>query len=335
MNNLYKSVLSLCGLFIISLASVQAQLQFPELILENDGLELDDSYTVSFTDEIVDPSTYSVREIFNNTELPTEEDYVVNDMYLFDSGLGFFFAEQGYFIEFSDGTATVSVSMADSSNDNFKMTSYYKLDNGRTWQEIQDQSTVPVGYRNDQDHDIDPNDWTYYLLNDSESYLYGADLLKGSQFSMSHSPLNDYYHFQVGVGTVTDASVYGGNTWFYADGELVIREEVDGSPISATAMSPQGGFKHNLMSSNGAVVLRTYTITNNQGFVSTQQMYKVITPLCPADYTQDGEITSSDLSILLADYGCLVNCASDLTGDGAVLVNDVSEFLANFGVSCE
>lgn len=330
MNNLYKTVLSLCGLFIISIASVQAQLQFPELILDNDGLELDDSYTVSFTDEQVLPGTFSIQRILDNTGEPD-----LNDMYLFNSGLGLFYASKGYLIEFDDNTAVVMVSLTDLSNSDYKITAYYRLEGGTTWSQLLEDSTAPVGFRDDYLNGVDPNSLTYYLLDNSESFLYGAGLLKGTEINISHAPLNNYYYYEVGVGTTANDIRSGGNGWFYTEGNLVVNSEGTDAPVITETSNVQGGFKHVFTDIYAELYLRTYTIIDEDGNEFTEEIYKVLTPSCLADFDQNGSVTSSDLSVILADYGCLVNCPSDLTNDGAVQINDLSLFLALFGTECE
>lgn len=55
---------------------------------------------------------------------------------------------------------------------------------------------------------------------------------------------------------------------------------------------------------------------------------------CLGDYDNDGYITSSDLSSLLAAYGS-ENSAIDLNGDGSVNTSDLGIFLGIYGSSCE
>jgi hypothetical protein len=57
--------------------------------------------------------------------------------------------------------------------------------------------------------------------------------------------------------------------------------------------------------------------------------------LCPADLNSDGFVSTDDLLILLAYYGCFQgNCIADINGDEAVNSNDLLAFLAAYGIPC-
>ena len=61
-----------------------------------------------------------------------------------------------------------------------------------------------------------------------------------------------------------------------------------------------------------------------------------VTPeLCLADLDADGIVSTSDLLVLLANFGCAGTCEADLDEDGTVGAGDLLIFLANFGVICE
>jgi|GEM_PF-176166 len=55
---------------------------------------------------------------------------------------------------------------------------------------------------------------------------------------------------------------------------------------------------------------------------------------CLGDLDNDLQVTISDLTVLLSNYGCLSNCTADLDNNGAVTAADVSLFLSVFGNSC-
>lgn len=55
-------------------------------------------------------------------------------------------------------------------------------------------------------------------------------------------------------------------------------------------------------------------------------------PALPGDLDHDGDVDLSDLSLLLADFGCTsVPCAGDINGDGVTDLGDLAVLLANFG----
>lgn len=55
---------------------------------------------------------------------------------------------------------------------------------------------------------------------------------------------------------------------------------------------------------------------------------------CPADLDNDGMVATSDLLLLLADFGCVSNCSSDISGDGIVSSSDLLVLLAAYGDFC-
>ena len=59
-----------------------------------------------------------------------------------------------------------------------------------------------------------------------------------------------------------------------------------------------------------------------------------VTCYCLTDLSGNGLTEVQDVLMLLADFGCLVNCPGDVTGDGASNVEDVLAVLAAFGASC-
>lgn len=55
---------------------------------------------------------------------------------------------------------------------------------------------------------------------------------------------------------------------------------------------------------------------------------------CPADLDNDGMVATSDLLMLLADFGCVANCTNDINGDGMVSSSDLLVLLAAYGDFC-
>ncbi len=54
----------------------------------------------------------------------------------------------------------------------------------------------------------------------------------------------------------------------------------------------------------------------------------------PEDFNNDGVVSSSDLSILLASFGMTCTCPSDLNQDGKVTTIDLNKFISVFGSTC-
>ena len=55
---------------------------------------------------------------------------------------------------------------------------------------------------------------------------------------------------------------------------------------------------------------------------------------CTEDIDGDGVIATSDVILILTEFGCSANCAFDLDGDGTVGVSDVLSVLSRFGEIC-
>ncbi|WP_306639731.1 agmatine deiminase family protein [Sanyastnella coralliicola] len=56
---------------------------------------------------------------------------------------------------------------------------------------------------------------------------------------------------------------------------------------------------------------------------------------CLGDFDNDGIITTSDLLVLLGNYGCLENCVADLDGNDIVNTADMLVMLGIYGQTCE
>ncbi len=60
-----------------------------------------------------------------------------------------------------------------------------------------------------------------------------------------------------------------------------------------------------------------------------------VTPACPGDADFDGQVNLSDLSLLLANFGCTGGgCSGDVNGDGGTDLSDLGLLLAHFGTTC-
>lgn len=57
-------------------------------------------------------------------------------------------------------------------------------------------------------------------------------------------------------------------------------------------------------------------------------------PPCPADLTGDGIVDLGDLSLLLANFGCVSSCNVDLDADGDTDLSDLTLLLSAFGTTC-
>jgi hypothetical protein len=55
---------------------------------------------------------------------------------------------------------------------------------------------------------------------------------------------------------------------------------------------------------------------------------------CLEDVVPNGIIDTSDILLMLSQYGCLSDCSTDMNGDGSVTISDMLVVLAVFGQPC-
>ena len=59
-----------------------------------------------------------------------------------------------------------------------------------------------------------------------------------------------------------------------------------------------------------------------------------VCPTCPGDLDNNGSIGVSDLTVILANIGCTIECDVDLDGDNSTTVGDLLAWLSLFGSEC-
>jgi hypothetical protein len=59
-----------------------------------------------------------------------------------------------------------------------------------------------------------------------------------------------------------------------------------------------------------------------------------VCPTCPGDLDYNGSIGVSDLTVILANIGCTIECDVDLDGDNSTTVGDLLAWLSLFGSEC-
>ena len=59
-----------------------------------------------------------------------------------------------------------------------------------------------------------------------------------------------------------------------------------------------------------------------------------VCPTCPGDFDNNGSIGVSDLTVILANIGCLIECEVDLDEDNSTTVGDLLAWLSLFGSEC-
>jgi hypothetical protein len=60
----------------------------------------------------------------------------------------------------------------------------------------------------------------------------------------------------------------------------------------------------------------------------------VTSATCNGDFNGDGVIDLTDLSTLLAQFGCTSGCSADMDSDGDVDLTDLATLLALYGHTC-
>lgn len=75
-----------------------------------------------------------------------------------------------------------------------------------------------------------------------------------------------------------------------------------------------------------------YTVSHQGEFLCASSFH--ILNEFTGDLTGDGVIGSSDILVLISEFGCLSNCAIDFNANGSTDINDLLFLLALFGESC-
>ena len=74
-------------------------------------------------------------------------------------------------------------------------------------------------------------EWIYYIMDGGT--MSGTGRFAGSEFALSHQPLNAYYGLQVGEGANNKNENYGASAWFFWTGEYVLDGTSQGSMASS------------------------------------------------------------------------------------------------------
>ena len=129
------------------------------------------------------------------------------------------------------------------------------------------------------------------------------------------------------------------------------KADADGNPVSLTFVWTVNGTVERTFTSATALtdtfdlsqagygtpgnVIRV-EVTPNDGFLNGATVNDTLTVPLPGDVNLDGQVTISDLTILLTNYGVTTGATwgtGDLNGDGAVGLSDLTILLTNYGAS--
>jgi hypothetical protein len=100
-----------------------------------------------------------------------------------------------------------------------------QLVSGQSW-DVWGNQFYPTSYMNDNNVITDEyQDWTYYIIDESNSTLSGFGIYEGSELLVSHAPNNYYYAYQVGVGANQQMALADGHGgWAFVSGSYVNSE---------------------------------------------------------------------------------------------------------------
>ncbi len=116
-------------------------------------------------------------------------------------------------VEYPDGSATLTGTVASNDNPNAGWEISANFVNGMPWEEWSTQG-FPTSFKDDCDlgtgHHLD---WMYYIMA-AGATLTGFGDYEGSVLTLAHAPSNLYYGYQVGVGANNTNENYGGGGWF-------------------------------------------------------------------------------------------------------------------------
>ena len=74
-------------------------------------------------------------------------------------------------------------------------------------------------------------EWIYYTM--SSGTMSGTGRYAGSEFALTHQPLNEYYGLQIGEGANNKNENYGASAWFFWTGEYVLDGASQGTVASS------------------------------------------------------------------------------------------------------
>nr|MBX2815534.1 T9SS type A sorting domain-containing protein [Saprospiraceae bacterium] len=278
-----------------------------------------DSVTVSFTEEIIEvPVVCKLSQPDSSTLCHDTENWSV---VMFDLPYGEFFSNvEATLTEFPNGTAHLTGTVSDNLNPAGGLTIDVWLKDGMNWQDWSTQS-FPTSFK-DECGTGNHEDWTYYLINADSATLTGYGNLAGSEFTLTHAPINNFLGYQVGLGANNVNESFGHGGWFVARGTLVVNGE------TFTDIEVGGDFAFDSECCPGIEVRRTWTATDCVG--NTTEVTQTIT-YDPSLGGDDGGRTLADVasntgnSVQQADFKLRTTLAPNPTSDGAMLTYELNE----------
>jgi hypothetical protein len=178
----------------------------------------------------------------------------------FPFGLDYYNADAVQFLTYADGTAHLfgHVSSSDNANGGWDIDVWFM--DGVDWNSW-DNMPFPTNYKDDED--LAGNnylDWTYYILDGTQSTMTGTGDFEGSVLNLTHAPASLYYAFQLGIAANNVSAGYGLGGWFYYNGIFM-----DASTGYESAVSGAGDFAFEGNCCNADDIVRTWVAVDNCG----------------------------------------------------------------------
>lgn len=218
---------------------------------------------IEFTEELVGdlPVEGSIADCVLSTPQPVNEDGTTCDnnepwsLRLFSfPGDEFYSNIEGQFVQFPDGTATLTGTVVSNDNPNAGWTIDVAFENGLDWASWSTQG-FPTSYKDDCGLGADDyQDWTYYIMTAGSATLVGWGDYAGSELDLTHAPSNYYYGYQVGHAANNVNNQDGNGGWFTYNGIF-----------NQASVSGSGDFAYDMDCCPQYSIERTWTATDCTG----------------------------------------------------------------------
>ena len=195
---------------------------------------------------------------------------------VFGLGSDYVFSENGGTLEVNEatGTAVLTGEVFNTLHSEFSWMIHIELGEARNWE---DWSALGRDYKDDLGLGEEfYQDWTYFILNGSNSILTGTGELEGSYLNLTHAPADSLYGFQLGMNANNRSEGEGMGGWFFYDGI-----------VNGNYETGHGDVFLELDCCPEQEIVRTWTATDCAGNTST--------------YTQVITVTNEEVNLLIAN----------------------------------
>ncbi len=291
--------------------------EVPELTASDNCNEV----TISYEEELIEGGTdlgeaaycTALDVNFNNTafsllliESPAQEEYSTSDLVFMQMP------------DLGDGaTAVLSGNIYGVDNPNAGWYVHMEFDNGMDWDSWSSQD-FPTSYKDDFDNVGDNYlDWTYYLLNATNSQMIGLGDYEGSELDLNHIPANYYFGFQLGDAANNFSSNYGFGGWFHVEGTFMDSSSSDPDIVNGIEISHAGDLYIDLNCCPVESLVRTWTATD--ACDNSSSVDQVITLI---------DVTAPEFTFVPADL--LLECGEEIPEELAEATDACSEVTVMF-----